>query len=465
MASLGDILSAAATGHSQGEVNMAYAMRDAQLQDVQAQIPLRSAQTEAALAEAQQHRNEAIAAQRKQDALDHFTANEIANGRDPAEARTLGDVLTAGGNFEQAASGMGHLQTNHFRDTLADPNATPDARLLAQSGIEGKVASPYVPLPLVSTDVRNPQPVGKAPKALISPLGDATIDNKNANTDATKAKTALAANGQFSESRAQLIAAGKAPYPTNYEFTRSPAEAKALSDRVMELNPNFSSTDLPLSQQTMAYFNKGVGAQRVTAVNASSQHLQTMRDLISALHNGDTQAFNAAANYFAAQTGDSAPTNLAEAGQFVGTELMKALTVSGAGSAAERDKLSNDFANARSEKQLNDAAATAEHLLNGQAIALEKQYRGGGGKGDFRSMKLLPETRQALGLNDPSPTDDAAPTPGAHAVAGAVAPAAATLDQTPPPPAVVAQLKEGFVQPFQNGQAWTLKNGKPVRVK
>jgi hypothetical protein len=471
MPSLGDILSAALTGHSQGDVNDAYALKAAQVQDTLAQVPLRGAQTQEALANADAARKKALAADAEAAARNKQEDALIQAGVEPHQAHLLANASAAGyGNFSEVTKGANNLQEHDFRQTLGDATAPPEARLAAQSGVEGKVASPYAPLPLVSTDLRNVAPAGKAPNALISPLGDASINAKDAaaaNANANAAKTKLASSGAFSESRAQLIAAGKAPYPSPYEFTRSPTEAQALSDRVMELNKDFSATDLPQAQATMLAFSKGQPAQRVTALNASTQHLQSIRDLIKALDNGDMPAINAIVNFTAQQTGDSAPTNLAEAGQFVGTELMKALVVSGAGSAAEREKLTNDFANARSTKQLNDAAKTAEALLSGQALALEKQYRGGRGMGDFRKLKLLPETRQALGLTDPSPTDDTAPTPGAHPIAGApaisgAAPSVAAI--TPPPAPALVGMVEGSKRTFKNGQTWTIKNGKPVQV-
>jgi hypothetical protein len=43
----------------------------------------------------------------------------------------------------------------------------------------------------------------------------------------------------------------------------------------------------------------------------------------------------------------------------------------------------------------------------------------------------------------------------------ATRPSAATSQNAPP----VSKLKEGVVTQFKNGQSWTLKNGKPVRVK
>ena len=51
-----------------------------------------------------------------------------------------------------------------------------------------------------------------------------------------------------------------------------------------------------------------------------------------------------------------------------------------------------------------------------------------------------------------------AATSGTPAPAPAPAPAAL-------PPAALAQLKEGVVTTFANGQQWKLQNGKPVKVK
>jgi hypothetical protein len=52
--------------------------------------------------------------------------------------------------------------------------------------------------------------------------------------------------------------------------------------------------------------------------------------------------------------------------------------------------------------------------------------------------------------------------PAAPAVQGGDAP---PVNDDPPPPAALSRLREGYASKFENGQVWTLQNGKPVRVK
>lgn len=451
MPSLGDILSAAATGKNQQDVTDAYNLKGAQVQDVLAQVPLRGAQTQEALQNAQKVRLEAIAAQKKQDAIDKFAENEIANDRDPQQSQTLGHIIAAGGNYEQGAAGMGHLQEQDLVSQISSPTSTPQAQILASQGLTHKVENPYVALPPNAVDLRNLAPPGAPPNELISQTGQANIDAKNASTEKIK----NTASGQYSEARAQGIAAGKMAFPTSYEFTRNGPEAEALINRVFEISPNASAQDLPTQMQALNAFNKGVPGQRVTALNTAMNHLDTIKDLGAALKNGDTTAFNAVAQFFAQQTGDPAPTNMDEAAEIVGNEIMKSIVASGAGTGPEREKLAESFSKARSPAQINDAIKTARSLLSGQAASLALQYKNGTKRDDFYDRN--PVLRGLTG-GATSGTPNKSATPAA-------APATALPAGPPPPAAALAGLAEGMQRHFKDGSTWTIQSGKPVRVK
>jgi hypothetical protein len=116
------------------------------------------------------------------------------------------------------------------------------------------------------------------------------------------------------------------------------------------------------------------------------------------LGSGETPRFNQIAQRWAEETGQSAPTNFDTAKQIVGTEIIKALGVAGAGTQQEREEAGNAFMRARSPQQIEGAINVVQSLLAGQLKGLRRQYTSSTGMPESSFDEMLePETRQILG--------------------------------------------------------------------
>lgn len=446
---LGDMFASGFTGQDTQDVIDKSDLMRAQMQNTLADVPLRGAQTQKALADAETARTGALKAAREQEARDRVNES-AASGKTPA----LGDLMEAGyGDYSKVTEGVGHNQDQGFRATLASPTATGEEQRLASQGVKGQLESPYLALPAVSTDIRDLAPAGAPPKQIVSDVGGAHITQMNAaaTASANKPKIGGMPSPEAIALRGHKIATGEMPVPTAYEFTRNPDAAYAVLAAAQAENPSVSAQDLPSELQTLNAFNKGVPAQKVTALNTAMNHLETMHDLGVALKNGNMTSFNNVAQFFAQQTGEAAPTNAQEAAEIVGNEVMKSVVNSGAGTGPEREKLQEAFGKARSPDQMEGAIKTARHLLAGQAASMALQYKNGTKKDDFYDRN--PVLRELTG---------GATTGRPTAATDAAAPAAATA--TPPPPAALVGLAEGAKRTFKNGQVWMMQGGKPVQV-
>lgn len=152
--------------------------------------------------------------------------------------------------------------------------------------------------------------------------------------------------------------------------------------------------DTAAATNTLKDFNSGISSRRVTAVNTALNHLETMDKLVGDLGNSNIGVFNRAANTFAKETGNPAPTNLNAAKQIVAAEVIKAIVANGGG-VTERQAAEQNFALANSPQQLKQVAETYRTLLGGQLDSLANQYETGTGRKDF-SKRLSPATRGIL---------------------------------------------------------------------
>jgi hypothetical protein len=122
-------------------------------------------------------------------------------------------------------------------------------------------------------------------------------------------------------------------------------------------------------------FESGPQGNTIRSLGVVVDHLATLRHLATALDNGDIPMFNKLAQSWAEQTGSPIPTNFDEAKQIVGTEIIKALGVAGAGTQAERAEASESFARWRSPSQLlSGIDDVMRPLMLGQLKGLERQF-------------------------------------------------------------------------------------------
>ena len=176
-------------------------------------------------------------------------------------------------------------------------------------------------------------------------------------------------------------------------------------DKYRQEHPNASSDEIKraeqlFSTQTLAQnrFLSGPQGNTIRSLNVVELHLKTMQELSGALQNGNVPAFNAAAQRFAEETGQPAPTNFDTAKQIVGTEIIKALGVAGAGTQQEREEAGNAFMRARSPQQIQGAIGVVQSLLGGQLKGLRRQFTSSTGMPESSFDEMLePETRDVLG--------------------------------------------------------------------
>ena len=179
-------------------------------------------------------------------------------------------------------------------------------------------------------------------------------------------------------------------------------------DKFRQEHPNATSDEIKraeqlFSTQTLAQnrFLSGPQGNTIRSLNVVESHLKTMQELSTALGNSDTAKHSICGQLrdFAEETGQAAPTNFDTAKQIVGTEIIKALGVAGAGTQQEREEAGNAFMRARSPQQIEGAINVVQSLLGGQLKGLRKQYIAsstGMPESSFDDM-LEPETRQTTG--------------------------------------------------------------------
>lgn len=201
----------------------------------QGQVQHLSAQTQEALANAKIAQQKAKAAQDEQDATDNLAdAFQKAGLADtPESAQALATVARAKqGNFESLAKGRGELQTQGFRKTLADPNASPEVRLGASMGIIGKPESPLVSAPQENVNAFAPN-AASAPVVNQTPLGAAS----------TAAKTA------------QANKEPAAKYPSGYEADpNNPGGVRPIKG-----GPKDPDAPASMGSREATYFNRMLG--------------------------------------------------------------------------------------------------------------------------------------------------------------------------------------------------------------
>jgi hypothetical protein len=218
------------------------------------------------------------------------------------------------------------------------------------------------------------------------------LENQRLGIERTRVNGDPAQNEQI----AQLMAEGKIPIPTGMGELRPGAAAAII--RANQINPNFNSQDFKSQQATLTAFSKGKQADNVRSLGVAVDHLNTLGHLSDALGNGNIQAFNKAANFFATQTGKTAPTNFNAAKQLVGDEVVKAIVGTGGG-VADREHAAAVISAANSPQQLKGVIQQYQSLMGGQLNGLRQQYEQGTGRKDFDRF-VSPATQQAIGMHN-----------------------------------------------------------------
>lgn len=227
---------------------------------------------------------------------------------------------------------------------------------------------------------------------------------------------------------------------------------KQITDRAAELakERGIEARDIPKLQQefkaqqvAIQRFMSGPQGQQTSALNMVEHHIGTLRELAKALDNGDFTLANWLTNKAATELGHPEPNNMALGAQIVGTEALRAMAVAGAGTGEERNKIEAAFSEYASPEQINGAADTMEQLMAGKLFALRLQFPNATGLPINKFDDQLSERTKSVLLP----------------LIGEDKPVEKSADAPP-----VNLLQEGHVTTFKNGQSWTLKGGKPVKV-
>lgn len=189
--------------------------------------------------------------------------------------------------------------------------------------------------------------------------------------------------------KVRALDSGEMPFPTGMSQWR-PVNQALLND-LYRYNPNASAQ----SAGTVKAFNTGEPGKISRFQNAASAHLDLFGQLAKGLANGDNQTLNSIRNKWQAEFGAPMPNNIDLAKQFVGDEVIKAVTSSG-GAESDRINMQKTFDAAKSPQQLAEAVETAKGFMRGQSQALQKQYEAGSGRKDYRQKYMTDEAREAL---------------------------------------------------------------------
>lgn len=252
----------------------------------------------------------------------------------------------------------------------------------------------------------------------------------------------------------KALAEGRMAFPTGFAL-KSPYWQSMLS-AVSQYDPSFDAVNYGARSKTRNDFTAGKSAQNLTSINTAIGHLGTLADAADKLNNSSYDTINKVANWFETRTGDPRVNNFNVAKNAVADELTRVFRGTG-GSEAEIDRWTNTINAAQSPAQLHGAVKQAVDLLHSRINAVGETYdRGMGTSTDHRSLlsTKAQETLQKLDRYGEEHSSSSAATAPARGAA-----AAPTL-----PDAARAQLQEGRITTFANGQRWTLRNGTPEQV-
>jgi hypothetical protein len=144
-------------------------------------------------------------------------------------------------------------------------------------------------------------------------------------------------------------------------------------------------------------FATGVPGNTVRSLNVAVNHLDTAKELSTALNNNDIPMFNKAANALSQATGSPTVTNFDAARNIIADEVAKGVLGNGAGALADRVEFSDKIRNSSSPAQLAGTIDTWQKLLAGQLGGLKQQFKDVGGTENEFNRKISPRTQQVLG--------------------------------------------------------------------
>ena len=167
----------------------------------------------------------------------------------------------------------------------------------------------------------------------------------------------------------------------------------------------YAQTQLTNSQgAVLKDFQDGATSKQIDGINTSVKHLQVLAPLVDALGNGDNTMLNNAKNWVQQHwTGGTAPTDFNGVKSFVAGEISKAV-LPGGGGEQERQDLAAQASAAANPQSLKSIMQKWKELLAGKTSGTSLRWQNAtqGKFGSFEDRFLLPETKAALGLGQPT---------------------------------------------------------------
>lgn len=207
------------------------------------------------------------------------------------------------------------------------------------------------------------------------------------------------------EKNAQAIANYQMP-PMNSFSLKTPIGQK-INARVMEINPDYQATKYPTIQAAAKeWFAGGPNSPgtKVRSMNVAISHMDTLKELASALQegqlSGDYRHFNQVAQWWASATGNPAPNNFDTARQVVQDELINSI-IARSGGVTDRAEAAKHVPPMNSPQSIQGALDTEQKLLAGQLGGLKHQYESAELDKHFKPFEslLMPQVMEKPLLN------------------------------------------------------------------
>lgn len=183
--------------------------------------------------------------------------------------------------------------------------------------------------------------------------------------------------------------------PAKFASMRADHRQKFIQD-VLAYDPSYNPQDVGLRYKAQAAFLPGTKTgDTVRSFNTAVAHLDTLKELYTAVNNGDVKLFNKIKNEFQSQFGYAPPNTLNGVAQIVAGEVVKA-TVGSQNALGDREELRKTVDRDLSTMQATDVINKFQSLMGGQLHSLKFAYEQGTGLHNFDEKYLLPRSREVL---------------------------------------------------------------------
>ena len=166
-----------------------------------------------------------------------------------------------------------------------------------------------------------------------------------------------------------------------------------IMSKVYAQDKDFNEGETATQARSRNDFISGQSGQKIRSLNASFEHLDTLKDLADAMGSNNPKTINKLFNTVSTEFGGVDVNNFDAARGIVSAEIVNSVVKSG-GTEAERDDAKRILDSSKTPEQLKGAIQTVKTLFNGQAGALDQQWKSSGNKGDFKDRFLQSKAKE-----------------------------------------------------------------------